>query len=80
MFEGNYSSYTDRSREDIYSSSGGAREKGKRVMKLSLPSKMVEQLVWVPVISFCKISFLVTHLMSNYAKTGHSRPLIARLY
>jgi hypothetical protein len=43
-------------------------------MKLSLPSKMVEQLVWVPVISFCKISFLVTHLIPNYAETGRSRP------
>jgi hypothetical protein len=25
------------------------------VMKLSLPPKLVEQLVWVPVIFFCKI-------------------------
>jgi hypothetical protein len=24
-------------------------------MKLSLPPKLVEQLVWVPVISFCEI-------------------------
>jgi hypothetical protein len=39
----------------------------------SLP-KLVEKLVWVPVISFCKISFLVTHLMPYYAKTGCSRP------
>jgi hypothetical protein len=29
------------------------------------------------VISFCKILFLVTHLMPSYAETGHSRPLIA---
>jgi hypothetical protein len=44
-------------------------------MKLSLPLKLVEKLVWVPVISFCKISFPVTHLMLYYAKTGRSRPL-----
>ncbi len=29
--------------------------KGKDRMKLSLPSKLVGKLVWVPVISFCKI-------------------------
>jgi hypothetical protein len=28
-------------------------------MKLSLPPKLAEKLVWVPVISFCKISFPV---------------------
>ncbi len=55
------------------------REKGKRGMKLSLPPKLVEKLVWVPVISFCKISFPVTHLMPYYSKTGRSRPLIAWL-
>jgi len=27
-------------------------------MKLSLPPKLVEKLVWVPVFSFCKISLL----------------------
>ncbi len=41
---------------------------------LSLLPKLVEKLVWVPVISFCKISFLVMHLMPYYAKTGCSRP------
>jgi hypothetical protein len=46
-------------------------------MKLSL---MVEELVWVPVILFCKISFPVTHLMRYYAQTGHFRPLFALLY
>jgi hypothetical protein len=46
-------------------------------MKLSLPPKLMEKLVWVPVISFCKISFLVKHLMPYYAETGRSRPLIA---
>ncbi len=30
-----------------------------------------------PVISFCKISFSITHLMAYYAKTDHSRPLVA---
>jgi hypothetical protein len=33
--------------------------------------------IWVPVISFCKISFPVTHLMPYDADTGRSRPLIA---
>ncbi len=35
--------------------SAGAQEKRNRRMKLSLPPKLVEKLVWVPVISFCKI-------------------------
>jgi hypothetical protein len=43
-------------------------------MKLSLPPKLVEKLVWVPVNLFCKISFPVTHLMPYYAETGRSRP------
>jgi hypothetical protein len=46
-------------------------------MKLSLQPKLVESLVWVPVISFCEISFPVTHLMAYYAETGRSGPLIA---
>jgi hypothetical protein len=46
----------------------------------SLPPELVEKLVWVPTISFCKISFPVTHLMAYNAKTGRSRPLIAWLY
>jgi len=49
-------------------------------MKLHLPPKLVEKLVWVQVISFCKISFPVTYLMPYYAETGRSRPLIAPLY
>jgi hypothetical protein len=49
----------------------------KEGIKLSLPPKLVEKLVWVPVILFCKISFPVTHLMPYYAETGRSRPLIA---
>ncbi len=51
----------------------------ERGMKLNLPPK-VEKLVWVSVTSFCKISFLVMHLMPYYAKTGRSWPLIAWLY
>ncbi len=47
----------------------------KEGMKLSLPPKLVEKLVWVPV-----ISFPVTRLMHYYAETGSSRPLIAWLY
>jgi len=53
--------------------------KRERAMKLSLPPKLVEKLVWVPVILFCKISFPVTHLMPYYAKTGRSHPLLNRL-
>jgi hypothetical protein len=55
------------------------RRSGKRKegIKLSLPPKLVEKLVWVPVILFCKISFPVTYLMAYYAETGRSRPLIA---
>jgi hypothetical protein len=47
----------------------------KEGMKLSLPPKLVEKLVWVP--SFCNISFSVKRLMPYYAKTGCSHPLIA---
>jgi hypothetical protein len=44
------------------------RKKEKIRMKLSLPPKVVEKLVWVPVISFCKkISFPVMDLMPYYA-------------
>jgi hypothetical protein len=49
----------------------------KEGMKLSSPPKLVEKLVWVPVISFCRISFPVKHMMPYYVETGHSRPLIA---
>jgi hypothetical protein len=51
-------------------------------MKLSLPPNLVEKLVWVPVISFRKISFSipVTRLMPYYAEAGRSRPLIAWIY
>ncbi len=44
-------------------------------MKLSLPPKLVEKLVWVQVIfPFVNFSFLVRRLMAYYAETG---PLIA---
>jgi hypothetical protein len=36
--------------------------------QLSSPPKLVEKLVWVPVISFSKISFPVKHLMPYYAE------------
>jgi len=52
----------------------------KEGMKLNLPPKLVEKLVWVPVISFCKISFPITRLTAYYAETGESRHLIAWLY
>jgi hypothetical protein len=55
-FENNYNSCTRRSTETICGNSTGAQEKGKtRWMKLSLAPKLVEKLVWVPVISFWKI-------------------------
>jgi hypothetical protein len=48
-------------------------------MKLNVTPKLVEKLAWVPIISFCKISFPVKHLIPYYAKTGRSCPLIAWL-
>jgi hypothetical protein len=71
---GNYSSCTGRSSENICSSSGGAQEKGKTRCNSSLPPKLVEKLLF----RFVKFSFQVTRLMSYYAETGHSRPLIIR--
>jgi hypothetical protein len=52
------------------------REKG---MKLNLPTKLVEKLVWVPLISFCKIPFPVMHLMANYAETGRPNRLTLQI-
>ncbi len=61
-----------RSSENICSTSGGAEEKGKTGMKLSLPPKLVEKkLVWVRVISLRKI------LVPSYTcdpETGRSCP------
>jgi hypothetical protein len=47
-FESNYSSCTDRSSENISSSSGGAQEKMKEGMKLNLPPKLVGKTSWGP--------------------------------
>jgi hypothetical protein len=64
--ESNYNSYTGhRSSENIYV----AAVERKEGMKLSLQPKLVENLVPVPVISFCKISFPVTHLIAYYDET-----------
>jgi len=44
-------------------------------MKLSLPPKLVEKLVWIPVISFCKISIpTVMRSMAYYVETDRSCP------
>jgi hypothetical protein len=48
-FKSHYSTCTGRSSENICSSSEGAWEKEKG-MKLSLPPKFVENLVWVRVL------------------------------
>jgi hypothetical protein len=48
--------------------------KRKQGMKLRLPPKLVENLFWVPVILFCKIPFLIMHLMPYYAEIGRSHP------
>ncbi len=39
------------------------------MMKLSLPPKLVEKLVWVPVISFCKI-FIPSYAFDALAILG----------
>jgi hypothetical protein len=64
----------------IYVAGVEALRKKNEGVKLSLPPKLVEQLVSVSVISFCKISFPVKNLMPYYAEIRRSRPLIARLY
>jgi hypothetical protein len=46
----------------------------KEGTKLRLPPKLVEKLVWVPVFSFCKISFPVRHLMPYYARNWPFSP------
>jgi hypothetical protein len=50
-------------------------------MKLSLPPKLVEKLVWVLVIFFSGILIpsCVTCLMPYYAETGHSHALFDAL-
>jgi hypothetical protein len=54
-FESDYSVCTSRSSENICSSKSRRSGKRRDWMKLSLPPKLVENLVWVPVISLCKI-------------------------
>jgi hypothetical protein len=59
----------------------GAQEKRKDVVKLSLPPRLVEKLVWVLVILFCKISILSYSFGAlYYAKIGRFHPLIAWPY
>ncbi len=41
MFETNYSSCTRKSNENIGTSSGGAQERGKTGLKVSLPPKLM---------------------------------------
>jgi hypothetical protein len=48
-------------------------------MKLNLPPKLVEKLVWVQLFPFVKICFSVKHLMPYDAETGCSRPLTFRI-
>jgi hypothetical protein len=60
----------------IYVEAAEALVKKEAGMKLSSSPKLLEKLIWVPVILFCKISFPVMHLIPYYAKTGPSRPLI----
>jgi hypothetical protein len=47
-------------------------KKKERKDDIQFTTKLVEKLGWVPIISFCKILFLVTHLMPYYAKTSRS--------
>jgi hypothetical protein len=50
-------------------------------MKLNLPPKLLEKLVWVAVIfHVVKFQFPVRHLMPSSVETGSSWPLIAGLY
>ncbi len=46
----------------IYLTAVGAFKRRKDRMKLSLPPKLVEKLVWVPVILFCKI-FVTSYVL-----------------
>jgi hypothetical protein len=75
LSETNYSSCTGRSSENICSSSGGAQGERKDSMKLSLLPKLVENLVWVPVISLCKVFHSqLWGLMPFYAEIDRSHP------
>jgi hypothetical protein len=54
-----------------------ALRKKERGDETQFITKIGGKLVWVPEISFCKISFPVKHLMPYYAETARSHPLIA---
>jgi hypothetical protein len=45
----------------IYVEAVEALVKNEAGVKLSSSPKLVEKLIWIPVILFCKISFPVTH-------------------
>jgi hypothetical protein len=70
----------------IYVAAVETLSSGKRKdrMKLRLSSNLLEELVWVPVISLCKIFIprfaFDARAMPYYAETGHSHPLIEGLY
>jgi hypothetical protein len=49
-------------------------------MKLSLPPKLLEKLVWVQLFDFVEFSFPVTGLMPYSVETDRSCPLIMGLY
>jgi hypothetical protein len=77
--ESNDRSCPGRSSEDICSR---WRRSGKLKdgMKLSLPPKLVGKLVWVLVISLCKIFIPSERGMLCDVETGRSHPLIVRLF
>jgi hypothetical protein len=54
-----------------------ALRKKERGDETQFITKIGGKLVWVPVISFCKISFPVEHLIPYYAETRRSHALIA---
>jgi NADH:ubiquinone oxidoreductase subunit 6 (subunit J) len=51
-----------------------ALRKKERGDETQFTTKIGGKTLWVPVILFPKISFPVTHMMSYYAETAHSRP------
>ncbi len=77
-FESNYSSCTGRISENICSVAAvEALRKKERGDETQFTTKIGwKKLVWVPVISFCKISFPVRHLMAYYAEMAVLGPLI----
>ncbi len=71
---------TRGSSENICSSSGGARQEGKRGYETQFTTKIGAETSLGSSYFVCKISFPVTSWCPIIAKTGHSRPLIAWLY